>query len=50
MDGIVEILSDELLAELAERMAPDFDVYEVTLADEVFDAVQAERLSVESTT
>lgn len=33
----------ELLAEVADRMAPDFEVYEVTPAAEVFAQVQAQR-------
>lgn len=40
-------LPDELLAEVASRMAPDFEVYEVMAAGDVFDAVQSERARTE---
>lgn len=36
-------LSDELLDEVADRMAPDFEAYKVIPAMEVFTDVQAER-------
>jgi hypothetical protein len=41
MGGVATQLPDELLAEVADRMAPDFDVYEVMSAEEVFAAGRA---------